>query len=249
MDLLGLAGQQKRGAVVARTALAERLDGAVDARSLKVWEAVYPMPFRNLVEKHAARSQVDPDLIQALMREESRFNPSARSSTGAIGLTQLMPMTAQKVARALNMGGVREASLFQPETNIKLGAKYVGMLLSELGSVPYAVAAYNAGPEVVKRWLARRAGVELDAWVEEIPFAETRNYVKRVLASYAAYQWVYRGSVSIPLNGARSTLSAANVRPERPRRQTTDQVLIRTGATPGNATTSTGAAGSRMEPP
>ncbi|HYX91456.1 MAG TPA: transglycosylase SLT domain-containing protein, partial [Myxococcaceae bacterium] len=249
MDLLGLAGQQKRGAVVARTTLAEHLGGAVDGRSLKVWEAVYPMPFRNLVEKHAARSRVDPDLIQALMREESRFNPSARSSTGAIGLTQLMPMTAQKVARALKMGGVREASLFQPGMNIQLGAKYVGMLLSELGSVPYAVAAYNAGPEVVKRWLERRAGVELDAWVEEIPFAETRNYVKRVLASYAAYQWVYRGSVSIPLNGARSTLSAANVRPERPRRQTTDQVLIRTGATPGNATTSTGAAGSRMEPP
>jgi soluble lytic murein transglycosylase len=208
MDLLGLAGQDKRGALVARTALAQHLSGGVDGRTIKVWEAVYPMPFRRLVEKYAGKARLDPDLVQGLMREESRFNTWARSSTGAIGLTQLMPRTARKTASALRMGSIREESLFHPELNIKLGTTYLGMLLGELGSVPYAVAAYNAGPEMVKRWLRRRAGAELDAWVEEIPFAETRNYVKRVLASYAAYQLVYRGKTSIALVASSPSVAA-----------------------------------------
>jgi soluble lytic murein transglycosylase len=200
MDVFALAGHARRAAVVARAALGQHLRGGVDGRSLKVWEAVYPMPFRNLVEKHAAKSKVDPDLVQALMREESRFNMRARSPTGALGLTQLMPRTARQVAGALKMGGVSEESLFRPEVNIKLGATYLGMLLAELGgSVPHAVAAYNAGPHAVRRWLRVRGGAELDAWVEEIPFAETRSYVKRVLASYSAYQLVYRGQTSVAL--------------------------------------------------
>ncbi|HZA49800.1 MAG TPA: transglycosylase SLT domain-containing protein, partial [Myxococcaceae bacterium] len=200
MDVFAMAGQERRAARVARAALGQHLRGGIDGESQKVWEAVYPIPFRDLVEKHAAKAKVDPDLVQALMREESRFNVRARSPTGALGLTQLMPQTARKVAAALKMGGVGEASLFRPEVNIRLGATYLGMLVAELnGSVPHAVAAYNAGPYAVRKWLRVRGGVEIDAWVEEIPFAETRDYVKRVLASYAAYQLVYRGQTSVAL--------------------------------------------------
>jgi soluble lytic murein transglycosylase len=204
MEVFALAGHERRAAAVARAALGQNLRGGVDGTSQRVWEAVYPMAFRDLVEKHAAKAKVDPDLLQALMREESRFNPRARSATGALGLTQLMPQTARKVAVALRLRAPSEDSLFRPEVNIRLGATYLGMLLAELnGSAPYAVAAYNAGPQAVARWLRVRGGVELDAWVEEIPFAETRDYVKRVLASYAAYQLVYRGQTSIALGGPR----------------------------------------------
>jgi soluble lytic murein transglycosylase len=210
MDVFAMAGQERRAARVARAALGQHLRGGIDGGSLKVWEAVYPIPFRDVVEKHAAKAKVDPDLVQALMREESRFNVRARSATGALGLTQLMPQTARNVAAALKMRGVSEAALFRPEVNIKLGATYLGMLLADLnGSVPHAVAAYNAGPHAVRRWLRVRGGVELDAWVEEIPFAETRDYVKRVLASYAAYQLVYRGQTSVALGGPRPPAAAS----------------------------------------
>jgi soluble lytic murein transglycosylase len=142
------------------------------------------------------------------MREESRFDPAALSSCGAIGLTQLMPRTAQKVARELRLGRVTPAALRSPRLNIRLGAAYLGELLAGLdGSRVLAVAAYNAGPDAVSRWLRARADAELDEWVEAIPAAETRDYVKRVLGSWAAYRLVYGGGLA--------TLEEADARPFR----------------------------------
>jgi soluble lytic murein transglycosylase len=162
-----------------------------------VWEATYPLPFRKLVERSARKAHVDPDLLQALMREESRFNPFAYSSTGAVGLTQLMPLTAARVAQRLHLEGPVDAqALRSPDLNIQIGGAYLGSLVHNLGSIAFGVAAYNAGPLAVLRWIEARADSELDAWVEEIPFAETRDYVKRVLGSYAAYQLTYRGATS-----------------------------------------------------
>jgi soluble lytic murein transglycosylase len=185
-------GRDRAAAYVTRNTLGQRLTGAPDGRTTDVWEATYPRPFRRAVERWASASDVDPDLLQALMREESLFNPWARSPTGAIGLTQLMPDTARKVARSLKLGLVDEGMLQRPALNIRLGAAYLGALMAQLErSSVLAVAAYNAGPQAIQRWMRARPDADVDEWVEEIPVWETRDYVKRVLASYGAYRFLY----------------------------------------------------------
>jgi soluble lytic murein transglycosylase len=165
-----------------------------------------------MVEQWARASSIDPNLLQALMREESRFNPSARSTTGALGLTQLMPRTAQEVALGLKLGRVDPRMLHRPTLNIRLGAAYLAELLSEFeGSMVRAVAAYNAGPVAVWRWVRARPDEEVDEWVETIPISETRDYVKRVLGSYGAYRLVYGGAAA-PLDGPTRPLTAREPR-------------------------------------
>ncbi len=196
-EALGRTGHERAAAYVARTTLGAELTGGVDARTAEVWQATYPRPFRRQVERWAKASRIDPDLLQGLMREESLFNPRACSSTGAIGLTQLMPQTAREVAAGLGVA-VSTAALQRPDLNIRLGAAYLGDLLAQLdGSKVRAVAAYNAGPAAVGRWIRARPRVEVDEWVEQIPAAETREYVKRVLGSYGAYRLVYGGASTI----------------------------------------------------
>ncbi len=213
MEALHRTGWRKAAAHVARTALGRGLSGGVDGTTAEIWQATYPRPFRKIVERWARASRVDPDLLQALMREESLFDRWARSSTGALGLTQLMPGTARRVAQRLALGPVPPAALHQPDLNIRLGAAYLGDLLSEFaGSKVRAVAAYNAGPEAVSRWTRARPDVELDEWVEQIPAPETRGYVKSVLGSYAAYRLVYGGAAA-PLEEPARRVAARAPRP------------------------------------
>jgi soluble lytic murein transglycosylase len=187
--ILRATGHEKQAAKVARPFLREGLSGTSLVEARMLYEAAYPNAFRAMVEKHSKKANVDPDLMQALIREESAFNPRARSSTGALGLAQLMPATASQVARSLKVRRVTTRSLLNPGQNIRLGSKYLGDLHRKFeGNTAYAVASYNAGPFAVNRWLKKYPEAELDEWVEQIPIDETRNYVKRVLGSYGTYQ-------------------------------------------------------------
>ncbi len=171
------------------------VDNAI-SESRELLEVNFPTAFRPLVEKHGKEAKVDPNLLQALIREESRFNPSARSSTGALGLTQLMPGTARDMARTLKIRRFRNASLLNPQQNIRIGSAYLGKLLSRWdGNKALAVASYNAGPNAVSRWLSTSPDADMDEWVEQIPVSETRNYVKRVLGSYDAYGLLLKQAV------------------------------------------------------
>lgn len=184
------AGDHRQAGVVARTSLDSAESSAANVR--EIWEARYPRAYQKHVTQFARRSRVDPNLMFALMREESRFNRFALSSTGARGLAQLMPATAHAVAQSLGLSLTNLSSLFDPRINVRLGSAYLGGLIQELGGHPaHAVAAYNAGPRNVQRWRARLPTADLDEWVEEIPIEETRRYVKRVLGSYAAYRLLY----------------------------------------------------------
>lgn len=177
---------------VARVSLRHEVSGPLSPSSRPIWEATWPLAYRSIIERQAKVSRVDPDLLQGLIREESRFNPRARSSTGALGLTQLMPQTARAVAASLKLSAVGEQTLLQPAENVRLGAAYLGQLLKRFGgNSAFAVAAYNAGPSAVERWQRALPQAELDEWVEHIAFEETREYVKRVLGSYNAYKLLY----------------------------------------------------------
>ncbi len=193
--------------------LAELLDRAGDARAshrllraqgrqvlreppkglgLRVWQMAYPPAWRDHVVRYAPPAGVPPDLLQAVMREESALDPAVVSGAGAVGLTQLMVRTAAQEAKKLRLPPPSAHDLTDPRLNIRIGASYLGGLLSRFGgSAPLALAAYNAGETNARAWWRSRGALPLDEFVEELPIQETRGYVKRVLRSYAAYRLLY----------------------------------------------------------
>ena len=143
----------------------------------------FPMPYKQQVMQHAEARELDPALIYGVMRRESLFDPLARSSVGALGLMQLMPSTARHVARSLGMKKPRKSDILRVDNNIRMGTHYLRTVMNRFeNNVALATAAYNAGPNNVKRWLPREQTMSADLWVETVPFKETRNYVQAVLA-------------------------------------------------------------------
>ncbi|HBU48822.1 MAG TPA: hypothetical protein DEB46_10970 [Myxococcales bacterium] len=153
----------------------------------------HPRPFWYGVSRWGGRYRVDPMLMYGLIRQESHFNPYAVSSADAIGLAQLLPSTAKQVARWIGIKAPTRTSLLEPNLNIRLGTRYLASLLKSFrGSMVLSIASYNAGPDRIRRWMRRHGDRPLDEFVEEIPFDETRLYVKRVLAGYRGYLSTYR---------------------------------------------------------
>jgi soluble lytic murein transglycosylase len=149
------------------------------------WEAAYPMPWLAIVDEH--RGDLPRGLVYATMRQESGFRPGVVSRAGAIGLMQVMPELAMK----LTGKQVTRHMLRVPETNIALGLREMAALAEEMGHVyPLSIAAYNAGKSRVRRWLKESGKIELDRFVERIPFNETRNYVRRVSTHHARYAFL-----------------------------------------------------------
>ena len=162
------------------------------------WKIAYPRAFPTLVEKNARANQIPEALQLAIMREESAFSPRIESFANAIGLTQMLIKTARRFA---NNAPVTREVLMDPARNLEIGSRFLGFLWKHFGATPpLAIAGYNAGEGAVDRWLADRAyaGLALDEFMESIPYDETRNYTKRVLASYFAYRWLYDGRAPVP---------------------------------------------------
>lgn len=160
---------------------AERTRNEVDLRLR------YPMPFADEITAAARAQGLEPALVFGLIRQETRFMPQLKSSVGASGLMQVMPATARYVAKKINLPWDNPALINDPLTNLRLGTAYLRMVLDDLGgSQAMAAAAYNAGPGRPRRW---REGPTLETaiWAENIPFNETRDYVKKVLSNAAVY--------------------------------------------------------------
>jgi soluble lytic murein transglycosylase len=155
------------------------------------WEMFYPLGWRDALTAAAGRASLDPFLVAAVVREESSFYPQARSRVGARGLMQLMPDTGRAVAQARQIPFPDPEVLDQPVTNLEIGTTFFGGLLREFRDARLAAAAYNAGPTRVREWWANRRTDDLEVWVEQIPFNETRAFVKRVMLSWQEYQRVY----------------------------------------------------------
>jgi soluble lytic murein transglycosylase len=189
VQALARTGDLRSAHGVARLSLRADLAGPPTSANRSFWEIAYPDAFRDLVLRHTRGSTVEPELLQALMREESALDPRALSWAGAVGLTQLMLPTAREVARVLRLKSPTVERLQDPSTSIQLGSAYLSGLLQRFdGNVPYALASYNAGASAVQRWRSARPNLDLDAWVEEIPLSETRGYVKRVVRSWNTYR-------------------------------------------------------------
>lgn len=151
-------------------------------------EIRFPLLHQEAVKKEAAKYQLDPSLILAMIRQESAYNIRARSHAGARGLMQLMPGTAKNVAKSLKLPLKNNNKLYNAEFNIRLGSTYLSQMLNRFDNNSIlATAAYNAGPHRVKRWLPENRALPADIWVDTIPFTETRGYVKNVHAYIAVY--------------------------------------------------------------
>jgi len=158
--------------------------------NLWVWQCAYPRPFATAVAELEARYALPSGLLHAVMRQESAFRPDARSPAGAIGLMQLMPRTAERAADELGLEYQPER-LEQAPYNLQLGAFYLGKLLKAFRQrVVLALAGYNAGPHAVSRWLEGGRDLDADLWVARIPYRETRDYVQRVTANWARYEYL-----------------------------------------------------------
>ncbi|MDQ3037598.1 MAG: transglycosylase SLT domain-containing protein, partial [Myxococcota bacterium] len=152
------------------------------------WRAAYPRAFEDAVTSAARAQSLEPELLWAIMRQESAYAPEAVSYADAIGLLQLLPSTASRIAQGLGVELQREM-LFDPVWNTRLAATYVRRLVAAHG-VPLCFAAFNAGGHRVDEWLARSGEVELDRFVEEIPFDQTRGYIRRVTSHLARYLYL-----------------------------------------------------------
>jgi soluble lytic murein transglycosylase len=162
------------------------------ARVALPWMDAYPQAYWDVVLANARQGGIDPFYALSIMREESHFRPAVESASGALGLMQLMPPTAQQMAKAQRLPYDVEA-LTTPEGNIPLGVAYLARMIRRFdGDLIYATAAYNAGPGNVKRWLRTMGDLRRDVFVESLPFEETQRYVKRVYGTYLIYQELYR---------------------------------------------------------
>jgi len=173
--------------------LLHRLGDDADLDASQRERLLYPLAFWANVSHDARAAAVDPLLVVALMRQESLFDPEARSSANAYGLMQLLPSTARRVARSDH--AIDGTALMEPELNIQLGTTYLGTLLARFGGDALkAVAAYNGGEAAVEKWQRRFPDLDADEFVESISYRETRDYVKRVISNYRKYRQLYGAS-------------------------------------------------------
>ncbi|QSJ16441.1 transglycosylase SLT domain-containing protein [Nostoc sp. UHCC 0702] len=166
------------------------------SKQITYWQARYPFPYLQLIEKWSKERQINPLLVTALIRQESRFQPKIKSVAGATGLMQVMPDTAKWIAPQIKVDS-KTINLENPNDNIMLGTWYLDHTHQQYaGNSLLAIASYNAGPGNVSKWLQTQPTQDPDEFVEQIPFDETRNYVRQVFGNYWNYLRLYNPEIS-----------------------------------------------------
>jgi soluble lytic murein transglycosylase len=178
-----------------------------------VLRIIFPLDYWPLITKYAADHDLDPYILAALMAQESTFTPEIRSSANAYGLLQLLPSTGSRYGKKMGMGRISTTSLMQPEVNVKIGTQYFKDLVEEFGGAYYALASYNAGPNRVHQWMTQKPGLPQDEFIDDIPFPETQNYVKRILGTAEDYRRLYGGGFLDPNQSLH--VSGQSMRPVR----------------------------------
>jgi soluble lytic murein transglycosylase len=160
-------------------------------------ELLYPAPYRDALNRYGQANHIDPRLVLALARQESRFNPRVKSPAAARGLVQFIQETALKLANEEGIKGFELDDVYEPEMAVRLASRYVGDLLQMFADNPYAVAAsYNTGEANVERWIFRSRSTDVDRFTVEIAIPETKDYVAKVMSNYWAYQALYDQSLN-----------------------------------------------------
>jgi soluble lytic murein transglycosylase len=162
---------------------------ATKAEVFDDFDLLYPRPYDREIADGAKRAGLPPEWLYGVLRQESLYDPRARSGADALGLLQLLPETARAVARRNDLPIPTRDDLFDPPTNVRLGAAYLREQADTFGGrFILALGAYNAGPNAVKRWLPT-GPMEADVWIENVPYNETRNYIQRIVWHQTVYGW------------------------------------------------------------
>ena len=216
-------GDLRRGINAIKRAYPQYLAASEEELPAEVLQILFPVAYWDLIRAHAPAQNLDPYLIAALMAQESSFDADVVSHANAIGLMQIVPSTGRSYARRLRIPRFSKGRLTDPATNVKIGTAYFADLVERFGGVPYALASYNAGPGAVARWKAERPGIAADEFIDDIPYPETQNYVRKILGTAEDYRRVY-GELGVkPLGGApgsgtttiAATAPAKQVKPQR----------------------------------
>ena len=162
-----------------------------EALPREILTVIFPIDYWELIQTHAVAKQLDPFLIAALVAQESTFQADIRSSADAWGLMQIIPATGRRYASSMGIKPFSTGRLTDPDTNVRIGTTYFSELLRQFGDTAPALAAYNAGEHRVVKWLAERPGLDRDEFIDDIPFPETQNYVKRILGTAEDYRILY----------------------------------------------------------
>jgi soluble lytic murein transglycosylase len=179
----------------AATGLLESADGPLEQAPRALLELAYPLDYLPLIDAAAAENDLSPLLLLAMIRQESFFDPTARSPASALGLTQVMPLTAQAIAEKLNVEDFSTSDLLRPLVSIRFGAHYLSSQVDLFdGNLFLALAAYNGGPGNASRWWESLPAADMDLFVELMDITETRAFVKVVLENYAIYRFLYGGA-------------------------------------------------------
>ena len=183
-------GELRRAITIMRRAYPQFLT-ADQSLPREIREVIFPLEYWDLIRKHSAARGLDPYLVAALIAQESTFDPAIRSVANAWGLMQIVPATGRRLATSLGIRRFTTSMLTNPETNIRMGTLYFSRLVQQFGGTHYALASYNAGENRVVRWKAERPGLDEDEFIDDIPFPETQNYVKRILGTAEDYRLLY----------------------------------------------------------
>jgi peptidoglycan lytic transglycosylase len=184
-------GDLRRGINAVKRAYPQYLSAAGEDLPPAVLQVLFPVAYWDLIRTHANAQKLDPYLVAALMAQESTFDAGIKSHANAIGLMQIVPSTGRVYARRLRVSRYSAARLTDPAVNVRIGTAYFADLVDRFGGVPYALASYNAGPAPVARWMAERPGIAADEFIDDIPYPETQNYVRKILGTAEDYRRLY----------------------------------------------------------
>jgi soluble lytic murein transglycosylase len=197
-------GEAFRAMRALKQALPHAASASIGSVPLAYWRILFPEPWWGTIKAESAKNNLDPYLVAALIRQESEFNPAAISKANAYGLMQLLPSVGKAMAREDGMSHFETFQLLDPETNIRLGTRYLRKTLEKFGGVTeYGAAAYNAGDERVADWQAAGPYSGIDEFVESIPFTETREYVEGILRNIETYKAIDAYAVAHGRSGGR----------------------------------------------
>lgn len=209
-------GELRRAISMMRRAYPQHLTAGGRQLPPEILEVIYPLAYWDAIRRHAAAHGLDPFVVAALIAQESTFEPDARSVANAWGLMQIVPATGRRLAKSSGLRNFTTSSLTNPETNIRLGTLYFARLVKQFGGTYYALASYNAGESRIVRWKAERPGLDEDEFIDDIPFPETQNYVKRILGTAEDYRMLYGPRGMIDPASAPGSASIRTSEPDRP---------------------------------
>jgi soluble lytic murein transglycosylase len=210
-QLYGSYGENWRAMRVLKQKVQSYFALPMDAIPRPYWDLLFPQPYWPMVQSNSQQQGLDPYLVASLIRQESEFNPTVISYANAWGLMQLLPRVGSELARKERVRPYRTEFLLIPQVNLKLGTIYFRQLMDEFKGQPeYALAAYNAGDDRVRTWLANGPYGSLPEFVESIPFTQTREYVEAIMRNREMYHRLYAAPAVTPIKDATAAPATAS---------------------------------------